>query len=39
MHRRFERDRLNGEWFSPSRELIGFVNDLNFLLEDMRKGT
>src|SRR6267143_784005 len=28
IHRRFERDRVHGEWFRPSEELLAFIKSL-----------
>lgn len=27
LHCQFSQDRLNGEWFSPSNEILDFIND------------
>lgn len=26
LHRRFKKDRLKGEWFKPSEDVLGFIN-------------
>jgi hypothetical protein len=29
LHRAFAKDRLHGEWFNPSRELVAFIDEIS----------